>query len=178
MYNPESLAAFVALLEEREAPYYEVEGFLRRWCLQPRTMDGCIYLHHLMGPDDPIHHNHPFVFHSFILSGGYVEKVVDWDIEREAQTSVERSQFHEQGSFHTIRPHQFHYISELLPNTWTMVVTEARLPDWGFLVPGAGYVPHNAYQGMDGEDKVRVRRQFSKNGYDALGTYDHVEEAQ
>jgi hypothetical protein len=80
-------------------------------------------------------HNHPWRrAWSLILSGGY----------REERPGVpHRSYF--SGDVNRISDVDFHRITSVLPDTWTLFVAGERSQSWGFLTKD-GYVNHETYK--------------------------------
>ena len=135
-------------------PDLELVGYLRRWCLIPRNREMNIYLHHILAPDEPVFHDHPWTFETKILSGSYVAcrpaKYEPHDFTRYGMSEGERL---------LMGAGELHYIESVKPDTWTLVTTGPVVKDWGFLVNGK-MVPHQDYEG-DREFEV-----ITRNGYD------------
>ena len=69
-----------------------------------------VVIHHFTAPDKGLPHCHPFGFTSFILSGGYVEKVYNKDSEGIWTTEL----IHRlPGTSHTVEAEHIHEIVEL-----------------------------------------------------------------
>lgn len=109
-----------------------------------------IYLHNIILEDlDPDPHDHPWSFLSFVLCGEYVEKLwknqtallIGYKIRRVFSLAFRRG-------------NQVHKIVEVLPNTWTLVITGPRYRSWGF-VTAKGWVHWRKYLGLPAgpEDK-------------------------
>ena len=128
-------------------PDMELVGYLKRWCLIPRSTAGNCYLHHILAGDEPVMHDHPWDFESEILIGGYIEITAGGPVSRKAGDCFRKSAT------------DMHYIESVLPNTWTMVTTGAKCRDWGFLRE-AGWVSHTTYGG-------RRMGVIFRNGYEA-----------
>lgn len=87
-----------------------------KWHLEPGAV-----LHRFTAPDEGEHHDHPFSLDIEVLTGGYVEEVLDpatcttWLVERLP------------GAAFTIGPDHVHRIVQLLaPECWTV----ARYGEW------------------------------------------------
>jgi hypothetical protein len=107
-----------------------------------RTPWGGIYLHHIHRPDqDRDLHDHPWVFVSFILSGGYTEVAAvagrNW---------AQRERTWRRGSSHLMPLRHAHYISEVHGRLITLVFVSRRRQEWGFWTAD-GFVPWREYTG-------------------------------
>lgn len=129
-------------------PDLELVGYLHRWCLLPRNRQGNIYLHRIIGPDEPVMHDHPWQFRSVILSGGYLEVTPNGTRYRGVDNS------------HTRQAADRHYIQSVMPDTWTLVITGPVVREWGFWINGR-WVHHRDYE-SDGQRFDVIKR----NGYD------------
>lgn len=106
----------------------ELVGYLKRWSLAERDAEGKAgryYLHNIVGPDKPFFHDHPWDFRVLVLSGGYIEMQLDED-------GFEIEKAHLAGETREIRAERPHFIKEVFPQTWTLVVTSPVKRDWGF----------------------------------------------
>ena len=155
-------------------PDFEIEGYLQRWALLERDPLANLYLHHMIGPDEQILHNHPWPFRSYILSGGYVSLHCDGERKR----PVERRSF-KTGDVYSMGiagygDEEFHYIERVEPGTWTLVVVGPTVRDWGFLVHPDGRLPEVGtrlaadfeYVPEDALLTGRNDRLIFRNGYD------------
>jgi len=124
----------------KERPDLEIVGYLRRYCLIPRNKEGNIYLHNIQGPDDPFFHDHPWAFTSYILNGGYVERVFG-GLNHRLATRVRRNK----GDTFRKRPEDMHYIESVEPDTWTLIITGPVVRDWGFRVNG-NWIHHTEHK--------------------------------
>lgn len=122
----------------------------RRWRLA-QTPLFAFYLHEIARSDeehDP--HDHPWPFVSFILKGGYTEKlwrgvVEDFDGIRHHTISYEEHT-HRPGSFLCRDGRDFHKITLLGGAAWTVVLTGPRNhPVWGYKTD-RGWVDHLTYR--------------------------------
>jgi hypothetical protein len=125
----------------------ESQVYLRRLRIL-QTPKFAIYLHFIFLPDedrDP--HDHPFNFWSFIIRGGYTERL--WDIVPGAYKSTAlRPAKKNWGvlSFHKMGQRQAHMISQLIPGTITLVFCGPKTGNgrWGFYTEN-GFVPWAKY---------------------------------
>lgn len=131
-----------------------------------------IYLHNIRLPDaDPALHNHPWPWaYSLILHGGYQEQRGNgsgWHYTRIRA-----------GQFNTLKkPRDFHRIADVYEyrflsgetvrgeGCWTLFVTSPQHSQWGFSVPGQGYVPH---QIRNPEPPVTLRSRIGQAQTEAL----------
>jgi hypothetical protein len=120
-------------------------GYLHRWCVKPRSKGANQYLHNILAPDYPVLHDHPWAFKSMILHGGYTEMTTTGLIERQA------------GDVYEKKANDLHYISAVLPNTWSLIFTGPTTRDWGFLSEGQ-WISHSDFT----ERRVE---QITRNGY-------------
>lgn len=100
---------------------------LQRWRVLSTPLFG-IYVHFIYREDlDPIPHDHPWRFWSFVLRGGYREEV--WPDAR-----VWASQLHRHGrwSLHHFPLSAAHIITDVTPRTTTLVIVGRKLRTWGF----------------------------------------------
>lgn len=95
-------------------------------------------LHKFHRPDnDRALHNHPWKWSlSIILCGSYTEERLDLHT---GTTDIRRLRF-----FNFLTEHDYHRVSELHGNVWTLFITGPRIQDWGFMTP-AGFVDHRTY---------------------------------
>ena len=118
-------------------PDMDIPGYLKSWVLH--SGDRNIYLHNILDADQSIMHDHPWPFESRILSGGYIEEAACFDMSRSGLYSRVRSPVTTVYGVGDINRYGLefskvtaHYISEVLPNTWSLVVTGRRVKKWGF----------------------------------------------
>jgi hypothetical protein len=123
----------------------ELVGYLHRWCIKARSRGENQYLHHILAPDYPVLHDHPWAFKSMILHGGYTEKTTAGLVEHQAGDVFEK------------QATDLHYIAEVLPDTWTLIFTGSTTRDWGFLSNGQ-WISHSEFT----ERRVE---QITRNGY-------------
>lgn len=103
-----------------------------------------LYLHFIFLPDedrDP--HDHPFVFWSWILRGGYTERLFGVDPGKHRNIDY-RYKTWRRWSLHKMPQTQAHMIDQLSPDTVTLVLCGAKTRDWGFYVD-TGFVPWQRY---------------------------------
>lgn len=103
-----------------------------------------VYLHWIHTEDWDRHlHDHPWRFTSFVLSGGYCEKLA----ARPEGTvlGLPENIWRTQGSIHRFPKHGAHTIIHVRPNTRTLVFVGRRRGSWGFFVPGEGWVQNGEY---------------------------------
>ncbi len=133
------------------APDLEIVGYLHRWFLVPQNSSTRIYLHHILKPDIPILHDHPWSFQSTVLNGGYTEQRADGS-----------QMTYGLGETHKLLANDSHYICDVAPDTWTLVVTGPYEHTWYFYPPGkkvrhvdfhhperSEVIVRNAYYGED-----------------------------
>jgi len=103
------------------------------------------FVHEIHTPDgdrDP--HNHPWSWSAaVVLSGGYTERRYStWWQRTDGGDGIEMS--HVTGSLNTFKPHDYHRITHVEPDTVTLFLCGRESHDWGFLVDGV-HVPHKQY---------------------------------
>lgn len=103
-----------------------------------------LYLHFIfLSDEDRDPHDHPFVFWSWILRGGYTERL--WDLVPGAYRSIEcRYKTWRRFSLHKMPLRHGHMIDYLKPGTITLVFCGPKTKGWGFY-PETGYVPWQSY---------------------------------
>ena len=108
----------------------QANPYLLRWhIIHTRLFN--IYLHKTLRSDDPILHDHPWWFVSFMLSGSYLERTQRGIVYRSAPSVAYRTADHmHQLIIHDDKP------------CWTLVVTGPIIRPWGFLCSG-GWKSHN-----------------------------------
>lgn len=101
-----------------------------------------IYLHFIFQSDqdrDP--HDHPFVFRSLVVRGGYTETLFP---DPEHAKGVTKDLTHRRWLWHKMPLRAAHMITDLKADTVTLVFCGAKVKDWGFWTD-AGYVPWAQY---------------------------------
>lgn len=129
-------------------PDLELVGYLHRWCLVPRNRECNIYLHHIIGPDEPVMHDHPWRFKSIILNGEYLE------------FTDNGAQIRTAGFSHTMEARDSHFIEHVAPDTWTLIITGPIEREWGFWIDNQ-WVHHRDYEGRGQRFEV-----IKRNGYE------------
>jgi len=107
--------------------------YMERWYVIPRNRFFNIYIHHFMGSDEPIPHNHPWYSLSWIVSGHYTEHLL-------SGSRIKRA-----GSWTLRTPDLYHWI-EIDKPVYTLFITGPRLQEWGFL-RGAKWVHFMDHEG-------------------------------
>lgn len=152
------------LIEKNDHHYaYTITGeagdYMTR-LLTPRIGEQRLMLHRLHRADNDRHmHNHPWkLSHSIILNGGYREDRMlpasgvcscdarGWMFECTAHVRVSERTYGTGGK-NTLTDLDFHRISRVEPDTWTLFLAGARCQTWGFWVDGA-VVTHDKYWGI------------------------------
>lgn len=122
------LRAALRVAMAREADF-ELPGYLRRWHLV-RTRWGCLYVHQIIGSDDDrALHDHRSWNVSVLLSGSYLEHLMDDARHRMAGDVVARR---------ATTPHRLELTG--MP-TLTLFLTGPHQRHWGF-VTEAGWTRH------------------------------------
>jgi len=80
-----------------------------------------------------------------ILHGGYTEMTPTGLVERQA------------GDVYEKQADDLHYISAVLPDTWTLIFTGPSIRDWGFLSDGQ-WISHSDFT----ERRIKL---ITRNGY-------------
>lgn len=104
-----------------------------------------LYLHWIFLPDDDRDpHDHPFTFWSWIVRGGYTERV--WRIfpGKHKADWVQGEKTWKRFSLHKMSQAEAHMIEHLKPGTITLVWAGRKTRDWGFY-PESGFVPWQQY---------------------------------
>jgi hypothetical protein len=113
---------------------------LERWRLLQTPWFG-LYVHHIYREDlDRVPHDHPWVFTSLVLRGGYIE-------EYRADARVNRNDVrraHARWSVHRFPLQAAHRIISVLPGTTTLVWVGPKVRTWGFY-DGWDWVPWGDY---------------------------------
>lgn len=145
------LASHLITRAQRRAPDFVIGSpdrpYLLRWWLLPRNPVFNVYLHRFCRPDDDrALHDHPWVWASLVLRGGYFEHTI-------AAGGIARRHWRAPGSLRVRLPWTAHRV-ELRPLSvgmdlcgspfaacWTLFMTGPRLRNWGFHCPERGWVP-------------------------------------
>lgn len=122
-----------------------------------------LYLHLWRTPDnDPVPHDHPFGFRSFVLLGGYTERVYPYEV---TATGV-KAPMRDAGiidirrrwlTTHKVPMTHCHRVVKLHGRTITLVIRGPKEQDWGFFVhtfeKGVVKVPWWQYIGLPAPDR-------------------------
>lgn len=133
--------------DHRRAYTIETDGdkYLTRVILLPRRLFGVnVYLHNFHREDaDRSLHNHPWKWtRSIILAGSYDEERLAHPEREGCLDVVERTV----RWFNTLNEHDYHRVTRLHGDVWTLFITGPRVQDWGFLTPN-GHVPWQDFLG-------------------------------
>lgn len=134
------LAVWMFRLDRKKLVIKDAEGpYITRWHLI-RTPWFRVFLHRIHRPDKDRHlHNHPWPkAFALVLWGGYCEIVAR--VYEGVASQTWNWHFAGHTSTDAFKPHAYHRIRIVLPNTWTLFFAGRRLntrkgvSDWGFLV--------------------------------------------
>lgn len=133
--------------DRRRAYTIETDGdkYLTRVILLPRRIFGAnIYLHNFHRADaDRYLHNHPWRWtRSIVLSGSYDEERLAHPELEGCLDVVERAV----RWFNKIGELDYHRVTKLHGDVWTLFITGPRIQDWGFLTE-QGHVPWQKFLG-------------------------------
>lgn len=100
-----------------------------------------LYIHKICKSDEDAHlHTHPWNFYSFILKGGYKQRVkahpmdfYEHDIEEYGPLQVVHMTRYEGHHIHLVEP------------TWTFVIAYGSYGPWGYLTKD-GFIDHKRYR--------------------------------
>ena len=96
-------------------------------------------------------HDHPWHCLSFILAGGYRERVLVYLDPAQPEGMATRDVGHMAPGVNLIGPNTFHALTEVKPDTWTLLIHGPKLKRWGTLTVSRGkpdgpagmvYTPH------------------------------------
>ena len=111
-----------------------------------------VFLHRIHQPDvdrDP--HDHPWPFLSFVLSGGYTERI--WADKKRRRNDLHSLEFRRgRWSLHRMRADRAHRILSVEDQLWTLVLTGPRKRDWGFWTNDGLVLWRDYLAGCDSED--------------------------
>lgn len=100
---------------------------MKRWRLFSTPWFG-LYVHFIYREDlDPVPHDHPWAFWSFILRGGYEEELHKRPGDGETEDKV-----HVFLGLHHFPLHHAHRITKVLKGTTTLVLVGPKRRTWGF----------------------------------------------
>ena len=107
----------------------EGSPYLHRWHLIPRNRFFNIYLHHFIGSDQRVMHDHPWISLAYHLAGSMEETYQDPYFLSEYR----RKRLIVEGNW-TYRNSKFlHYLTpEQVFPCWTLFMTGPKLKPWGF----------------------------------------------
>lgn len=129
-----------AILHRETIPAPNGEPYIDRFRIV-MTPFASLYIHHIHKSDeDRDLHDHPAGFISWILRGGYVERIAD---VRAPTITWVRSRA--RWSLHRHPLQLCHRIEVIAPRTVTLVLTGRRRQNWGFYTP-SGYVSWERYE--------------------------------
>lgn len=117
----------IRFIQRDDSPYME------RYYIG-RAFGRTYYLHRFVGADgDKEVHDHPWDSFSIVLKGAYIEERMlhfslanNWDSKYHIICAP---------TLNVIKANDFHRITSVTPNTWTLFVHKERVPNkgWGFL---------------------------------------------
>ena len=115
------------------------QSYLKRWHLIPENKFFNVYYHEIRASDmDRDLHDHPYVFSSFILSGGYYEETKQGVVERGV------------GDFNIHQPWFLHRLKMKDSNgANTIFITGPKVKRWGFMTEN-GWVYNKDYLNVNG----------------------------
>lgn len=129
---------------EQRAPDFIIGGkadpYLERWWVIPRNRVFNIYLHHfLRDDDDRALHDHPWIWCSILLIGGYKEHTIAaGGVHKVRHRFAPSIRFASPWRAHRIelyRPHEFGLPGEKPISCWTLFITGPVVRKWGFHCP-------------------------------------------
>lgn len=138
--------AFMSFMDIKSKTH---EGFvyLRRLRLIQTPVFG-LYIHWIFTPDDDQDpHDHPWVFWTWIVRGGYTESIyprASRDKIPPGGSLAAPSQHWPRWSFHGMPLLRAHRITRLAPNTVSLVAVGRRRHEWGFYTKD-GYIDWRVY---------------------------------
>jgi hypothetical protein len=99
-----------------------------------------IRLHNWLGDDDHrAYHDHPYWFLTIVLKGGYTDvspKKETWEYPLDTPIEVVHKDILRIGSIR-FRPAEFkHSVQDVIPGTWTLLISGKPSRRWGFWVGG------------------------------------------
>jgi hypothetical protein len=111
-----------------------------------------LYVHWIMTPDtdrDP--HDHPWNFFSFILRGGYTERLWEtttWPAGRTESQRISYIRRWNRFTLHRMPRHLAHKIISADTGLVTVILTGRRQGSWGFWTPG-GFIDQKPYRAAE-----------------------------
>lgn len=122
---------------------HHLGDYMRRWILL--TPLGTVRLHNIRRPDaDPDMHDHPWNFVSLIIRGGYTEEVPVVNTGAYLAAPHVQCLDYRAGAVNVRLATDAHRIVDVLPDTWTLVISGTKLRSWGFWTRD-GFVPWREY---------------------------------
>lgn len=123
--------------------------YFRRYRLLQTPWFG-IYVHQILKSDQERHpHDHPFSYSSLILSGAYHE-----DVWYSPDFKKRLSQSYYQGDVVEHSKLDFHKISLLTKEVWTLVFASGRTRTWGYLLKDGSWIDHKEYRKLKNDGKL------------------------
>lgn len=142
-----------------ECPYF------RKWVVDFGPFS--LRLHRWYADDDHrAPHDHPYWFYTFILRGGYRDvrtEVLD-AATKKLRTS---SEILTAGCLRFRPAEHLHSVQDVLPNTWTVLITGRPIRKWGFLFNGKlikrdKWFAEHGHHPCDGAEPVRMKPDGSR----------------
>lgn len=117
--------------------------YLKRWWLIPKNPFLNIFLHHFEHSDEPVLHDHPWPFLSFVLKG------------RLSESFVIGGRLCVQGRIYFRKSTTLHFLS-LIKNepVWTLIITGPDVREWGYQLSDR-WVPQFLYNRRSGVQEIR-----------------------
>lgn len=112
-----------------------------------------VYLHDIESPDsDPHPHDHPWNFRSFIVKGGYTEKVypLEHSFANSRLDPYRRAYERRWNRFtwHKMTKNNAHRITQVLPGTVSLILVGKRSSSWGFYLGKEDYMDWKEYESV------------------------------
>lgn len=115
-------------IENQDCPY------LRRWVFNFGI--GSIRVHHWFSGDDPRYlHDHPWWFLTFVVKGGYTDVTQKSPFPEAVYVGTDEPRLRDVLRAPAVRfrhSYHAHTVADVLPGTWTVLLTGKPLRDWGF----------------------------------------------
>jgi len=141
-------------MERFELPDYDdpTRNYLTRLRVVQTPWFG-VYLHRMDGPDPrPTLHDHPWPFVSFVLRGGYTERIAYGETDGVAVTRV-----------NVKRAQDVHSITRLHRTpTWTLMLVGRRRRVWGYLDQDGTWTRFDRHPHADEFAAALATRQFNE----------------
>lgn len=130
-------------------------AYLNRWWVIPRNRFFNVYLHQfLRDDDDRALHDHPWVWCSLLLRGGYVEHTIRaGGVHQRRTRSAPSVKFSLPSRAHRV---ELFKVTPRIPgpayplSCWTLFITGPVVRQWGFHCPERGWIP--SYEFIDPND--------------------------